>query len=300
MDKTRGLPPWLKRRPPSGDTYRSVKSQLNGTGLHSVCREARCPNIGECWCGGTATFMVLGDVCTRSCRFCSVSTARKPPAPDPEEPKRLAAALSKLNLRYAVLTTVCRDDLPDQGAGHLAACVREARRRCPELLIEFLIQDFRGDRDCLSTVVDAGPNVLAHNVETVERLTHPVRDPRAGYRLSLEVLRGIKSLAPAMPTKSSLMVGLGETEDEVLACFQDLREAEVDILTIGQYLRPTGARRNLPVAEYIEPERFDRYGRLAREAGFRYVASGPFVRSSYRAAELFLEGELREPGTKTR
>ena len=261
--------------------------------LHTVCEEARCPNVAECWGGGTATFMVLGDECTRGCRFCSVATARMPAPPDPTEPARLADSLARLGLTYAVVTTVCRDDLPDQGAGHLASCIRAARQRCPELLLEFLIQDFRGDEGLLKLVCDAGPHVLAHNLETVERLTPAVRDAKAGYGLSLGVLRALKRLAPSVKTKSSLMLGLGETEDELLQAFRDLRKAGVDILTLGQYLRPTGSGHHLPVADFITPERFEALGEAARAEGFLYVASGPFVRSSYRAGELFLEGMLR-------
>lgn len=290
----RRLPPWLKIRPPSGERYQAVKSQMGDGVLHTVCEEAKCPNVAECWGGGTATFMVLGDECTRGCRFCSVATARLPAPPDPAEPARLAASLAKLGLTYAVVTTVCRDDLPDQGAGHLAACIRACRAARPETLLEFLIQDFRGDEGLLKTVADAGAHVLAHNLETVERLTPAVRDAKAGYRLSLGVLKALKRLAPAAKTKSSLMLGLGETEAELLTAFADLRAAGVDILTLGQYLRPTGAGRHLPVVEFVAPERFEALGEKAREMGFLYVASGPLVRSSYRAGELFLEGLLRD------
>lgn len=290
----RRLPPWLKIRPPSGERYQAVKAQMGDGVLHTVCEEAKCPNVSECWGGGTATFMVLGDECTRGCRFCSVSTARLPAPPDPTEPGRLADSLTKLGLSYAVVTTVCRDDLPDQGAGHLAACIRACRERRPETLLEFLIQDFRGDEALLKVVADAGAQVIAHNLETVERLTPTVRDAKAGYRLSLSVLAALKRLAPEAKTKTSLMLGLGETEAELLTAFRDLREVGVDILTLGQYLRPTGAGRHLPVVEFVEPERFERLGEAARAMGFLYVASGPLVRSSYRAGELFLEGLLRK------
>ncbi|MBI5596672.1 MAG: lipoyl synthase [Elusimicrobia bacterium] len=289
----RRLPPWLRIRPPSGERYEAVKRQMGDGVLHTVCEEARCPNVAECWGGGTATFMVLGDECTRGCRFCSVATARLPAPPDPAEPGRLAESLARLGLTYAVVTTVCRDDLPDQGAAHLAACIRAARERCPELLLEFLIQDFRGDESLVETVCGAGAHVLAHNLETVERLTPTVRDTKAGYGLSLGVLAALKRLAPGVKTKSSLMLGLGETEGELFKAFRDLRAAGVDILTLGQYLRPTGQGHHLPVAEFITPERFEALGTAARAEGFMYVASGPFVRSSYRAGELFLEGMLR-------
>jgi lipoic acid synthetase len=290
----RRLPPWLKIRPPSGERYQAVKSQMGDGVLHTVCEEAKCPNVSECWGGGTATFMVLGDECTRGCRFCSVGTARNPAPPDVTEPARLADSLGKLGLSYAVVTTVCRDDLPDQGASHLAACIHACRERRPEVLLEFLIQDFRGDEALLKVVADAGAHVLAHNLETVERLTPTVRDAKAGYKLSLDVLAALKRLAPAAKTKTSLMLGLGETEAELLTAFRDLRSVGVDILTLGQYLRPTAAGRHLPVAEFVEPERFDRLGEAARAMGFLYVASGPLVRSSYRAGELFLEGLLKK------
>ena len=286
-------PEWLKVKLPSGQAYERLKSLMAEQGLHSVCEEARCPNIAECWGGGTATFMVLGDSCTRGCRFCSVASSVRPPAPDPEEPAKLARSLASLKLDYAVVTTVCRDDLPDQGAGHIAACLRETKKACPDMLVEVLVGDFQGDRSLLKTVLDAGPDVLSHNVETVERLTPAVRDARAGYRLSLSVLEAAGALRPSVRVKSSLMLGLGETEAELLDCFSDLRRAGVSILTLGQYLRPTGGGRHLPVAEYLSPERFERLGRLAEDAGFLYVASGPFVRSSYRAGELLLQGLLK-------
>lgn len=291
--KRRSLPPWLKAELPAGARYERIKKQMAGGVLHTVCEEARCPNIGECWNGGTATFMVMGDTCTRGCRFCSVMTAKAPPPPDPLEPARLADSLAKLQLTYAVITTVCRDDLPDQGAGHIAACVRAIKDKAPEVLQEFLIQDFRGDRDCLRTVVEAAPHVLAHNVETVERLTHPVRDIKAGYRQSLAVLAAVKEMDPAIKTKTSLMLGLGERDAEISAALRDLRAAQVDILTLGQYLRPSQETRHLPVEEFVHPDRFAALEREAKEMGFLYVASGPMVRSSYRAGELFLEGLLR-------
>jgi len=290
----RRLPEWLRIRLPGGEDYERVKKQMDDGVLHSVCEEARCPNIGECWGGGTATFMVLGDTCTRGCRFCSVETALKPTAPDPREPQRLADSLSKLDLKYTVLTTVCRDDLPDQGAGHIAACVAAIKKSCPDLLIEFLIQDFRGELDPIKTVVASGADVLAHNLETVERLTHPVRDAKAGYQQSLDVLASIKRLNPKVRTKTSIMLGLGETREEVIQAMKDLRTSDCEILTLGQYLRPTQHTRHLPVHEFVTPETFKELEVVAKDLGFLYVASGPFVRSSYRAGELFLEGLLRE------
>jgi len=295
MDATaapRALPPWLKVRLPTGPVVARIKEASRSRGLATVCEEARCPNMGECWGGGTATFMVMGDSCTRGCRFCSVSTAARPPLPDPEEPMKLALTLKEMAVDYAVLTTVCRDDLADQGAGHLAACIAAVREENPALKVEMLLQDFRGDTHLLEKVLDAGPDVVAHNVECVERLTASVRDAKAGYQQSLRILAHAKSYLHKTPTKTSLMLGLGETEDEILRCFGDVRSSGVDILTLGQYLRPTGSKHHLPVARFLPPEEFERLAEAARSRGFLHVASGPFVRSSYRAAELFLRGHL--------
>ncbi len=286
------LPPWLKVKLPTGPVVARLKDASRSRGLSTVCEEARCPNMGECWGGGTATFMVMGDTCTRGCRFCSVATALKPSAPDCEEPKKLSLTLKEMAVDYAVLTTVCRDDLPDQGAGHLAACIREIKKVNPGMKLEMLLQDFRSDKAHLETVLDAGPDVVAHNVECVERLTSSVRDAKAGYRQSLDVLNHAKRYLPKTPTKTSLMLGLGETEGELVQSFKDIREAGVDILTLGQYLRPSGSRHHLMVDKFIHPDDFKRYGEIAKEHGFLYVASGPFVRSSYRAAELFMKGHL--------
>lgn len=292
LAEKRRLPPWLKVKLPAGESYEKIKTASRARGLSTVCEEARCPNIAECWGGGTATFMVMGELCTRGCRFCSVASAAKPPLPDPMEPAKLADTLAEMKLDYVVLTTVCRDDLPDQGAGHLAECLRTVKARLPEMKLEMLLQDFRGDRRLLETVLDSGPDVVAHNVECVERLTETVRDAKAGYRQSLDVLARAKAYRPQAPTKSSIMVGLGETEPELVEAMKDLRAVGCDILTLGQYLRPAGVGRNLPVVEFIAPETFKRYETLARELGFLYVASGPFVRSSYRAGELFMKGLL--------
>ncbi len=286
------LPPWLKVKLPTGPRVARLKDASRSRGLATVCEEARCPNLAECWGGGTATFMIMGEVCTRGCRFCSVDTALRPPLPDPEEPAKLALTLKEMAVEYAVLTTVCRDDLPDQGAGHLASCIRAVKDANPAMRIEMLLQDFRGERKLLETVMDARPDVVAHNVECVERLTATVRDAKAGYRQSLEVLRHSKIYQPGTPTKTSLMLGLGETEEEVLTALDDIREAGTDIITMGQYLRPTGSRHHLPVHSFVHPDEFARFGELARARGFLFVASGPFVRSSYRAAELFLKGRL--------
>ena len=290
----RALPSWLKVSLPTGPVVARLKEASRSRGLATVCEEARCPNLAECWGGGTATFMVMGDTCTRGCRFCSVATAVKPPPPDPEEPAKLALTLKEMAIEYAVLTTVCRDDLSDQGANHLASCIREIKNICPSMKLEMLLQDFRGDSRLLEIVLDAAPDVVAHNVECVERLTPAVRDAKAGYRQSLDVLAHAKTCRPKTPTKTSVMLGLGETEAELIRAFKDIRSVGVEILTLGQYLRPSGARHHLTVDRFVTPEEFDRFGELARSHGFLYVASGPFVRSSYRAAELFLKGHLEK------
>ncbi len=288
------LPPWLKVGLATGPNVARLKTASRSRGLSTVCEEARCPNLAECWGGGTATFMVMGDTCTRGCRFCSVATAARPSVPDPQEPSKLALTLKEMAVDYAVLTTVCRDDLPDQGAAHLAACLREVKSVCPDMKLEMLLQDFRGDKPLLELVLDAEADVITHNVEVVERLTSSVRDAKAGYRQSLDVLAHSKKYRPKTPTKTSLMLGLGETETELIQAFKDIRSVGVDILTLGQYLKPTGSRHHLPVERFVPPEEFDRLGELARSLGFLYVASGPFVRSSYRAAELFLKGRLEK------
>lgn len=294
VSERRALPPWLKVSLPTGPVVARLKEASRSRGLSTVCEEARCPNLAECWGGGTATFMVMGDTCTRGCRFCSVGTAVKPPLPDAEEPKKLALTVKEMAVEYIVLTTVCRDDLPDQGAAHLASCIREIKNLCPSTKLEMLLQDFRGGMGLLDAVLDANPDVVAHNVECVERLTSSVRDAKASYRQSLDVLAHSKSYRPKTPTKTSLMLGLGETEAELLQAFKDIRSVGVDILTLGQYLRPSGSRHHLVVDRFVTPEEFDRFGEIARGQGFLYVASGPFVRSSYRAAELFMKGHLEK------
>jgi len=286
-------PPWLKAKMPGGERYAAIKSRARELKLHTVCEEARCPNVGECWGGGTATFMVMGDTCTRGCRFCAVNTRRAGLPLDPEEPANVAHAIAEMGLDYVVLTSVDRDDLPDQGAGHFAACIRAIRARTPATLVEVLVPDFRGERDLVAVIVDAAPDVIAHNVETVERLSPKVRDPRAGYRQSLDVLATMKALDPAALTKSSLMVGLGETAEEMRQAMVDLRAVGCDFLTIGQYLRPTSKDVHLPIEEYLPPEAFVEYERVARELGFAVVASGPLVRSSYKAGEFFIRQYLR-------
>ena len=291
-------PQWLKVRAPGGPKYAALKTRARRLKLATVCEQARCPNVGECWGGGTATFMLMGEVCTRGCRFCAVNTARRPAPLDPDEPDAIAEAVDEMGLGYVVLTSVNRDELEDGGATHLAACIAAIKARCPDVLIEMLAPDFMGDRAAIETMAQAEVAVLGHNVETVERLTPIVRDPRASYRQSLEVLATISEVQPDLLTKSSLMLGLSETEDEVLRSLEDLRGVGVDIVTLGQYLRPSP--RHLPVHAYITPEAFARYAEHARKMGFGFVASGPLVRSSYRAGELYVEGRLRsqepEPG----
>ncbi|MHB8417640.1 MAG: lipoyl synthase [Myxococcales bacterium] len=280
-------PEWLKVRLPGGPGYERVRSILESRSLHTVCSESRCPNVAECWGGGTATVMLMGDVCTRACRFCHVKSGR--PAPlDPEEPAHLAEAVAALSLRYLVVTSVDRDDLPDGGAAHFAAAIRALRTACPGTRVEVLIPDFRGDERLLDVVLEAGPDVVAQNLETVRRLTHPVRDAKASYDQTLRVLAHLAKRGAI--TKSSLMVGLGESREELRESFRDLRAAGVEVLTLGQYLRPSAW--HLPVERFVAPAEFDELRAEAEAHGFAYVAAGPLVRSSYRAAEYFLESRL--------
>ncbi|CAB3981484.1 lipoyl synthase, mitochondrial [Paramuricea clavata] len=285
------LPPWLKTEIPIGKNYYRLKESLRGLNLSTVCEEAKCPNIGECWGGSdgqtaTATIMLLGDQCTRGCRFCSVKTNKKPPPPDPMEPENTATAISKWELGYVVLTSVDRDDLPDGGASHFAETVIKIKEKNPSLLVECLTPDFRGNLDHVKIIVDSGLDVYAHNVETVDRLQLLLRDPRAGYKQSLNVLRRAKNARADMVTKSSIMLGVGETDDEILQTMKDLREADVDCLTLGQYMQPT--RLHLKVFEYITPQKFEYWEKVGKDLGFAYTASGPLVRSSYKAGEFYL------------
>jgi lipoyl synthase len=282
-------PPWLRVGVAGGERYQHVRGTLQKLRLHTVCQEARCPNVADCWGGGTATVMLMGDVCTRGCRFCDVKTAARPPPLDPEEPRHLAEAIRELHLDYIVVTSVDRDDLADGGAAHFAEAI-VSLKEIPGLLVEVLTPDFRGNTEAVRTVGRAAPDVFANNIETVRRLTPVVRDPRAGYDQTLAVLERMKREFPGVVTKSSLMVGLGETEAEVDDAMRDLRSVGVDILTLGQYLRPSAW--HLPVMQWITPDEFQAYKALGEQRGFRYVASGPLVRSSYRAAELFLRGEI--------
>jgi lipoic acid synthetase len=285
-------PEWLRVRPPAGENYGHLKSLVRGLSLHTVCEEAHCPNVAECWGGGTATIMLLGDLCTRGCRFCAVKSGNPRGLLDPEEPRKVAEAITDLGLTYVVLTSVDRDDLPDGGASHFAHTIHEIKARDPAINVEALIPDFQGDLEAVRTVVDAGPDVLDHNLETVRRLQREVRDRRANYEQSLSVLRGAKAMRPDLLTKSSLMLGLGETRPEIREAMRDLRANGVDLLTFGQYLRPSAW--HLPVQEYVAPETFDELRTEGEAFGFAYVAAGPLVRSSYRAGEFFLENALRE------
>jgi lipoic acid synthetase len=285
-------PPWLKVRAPGGERYAGLKQTLRKLDLYTVCEEARCPNVGECWSAGTATIMLLGHTCTRGCRFCAVTTGNPRGAYDPREPEHVARAIAELDLNYVVLTMVDRDDLIDGGAGQVANTVRALRARCPSLLVETLVGDFRGRLGDVDVVLDSRPDVFAHNVEVVRRITKRIRDQRCEYDLSLGVLRHAKERAPERFVKSSIMVGIGETNDEVLETLRDLRSAGVDIVTLGQYLRPTP--KHADVDRYVTPEEFRGYEEYAKEIGFAFVASGPLVRSSYHAAEGFVGARLRD------
>jgi lipoate synthase len=288
-------PEWLKMRPPSGERFTEIKQTLREHDLHTVCEEASCPNLGECWSGrngpGTATFMLLGERCSRGCNFCDVETGGMD-ALDPDEPANVAQAVTEIGLEYVVLTSVDRDDLADQGAGQFAQTIREIKKRDPSILVEVLIPDFQGERRLVQKIIDAEPDVIAHNIETVERLQWPVRDRRAGYEQSLSVLEQIATESDAY-AKTSLMLGVGEHHHEVYQTLRDLRSVGVDVVTLGQYLQPS--RSHLEVADYVHPDVFDTWGRVAEEElEFLYCASGPMVRSSYRAGELFVEALRRE------
>jgi len=283
-------PDWLKVRAPGGENYLQIKSMLRELKLVTVCEEAKCPNIGECWAGGTATFMLMGDVCTRGCKFCAIKTGNPRGKIDLEEPEKVGSAIAKLNLDYVVITSVDRDDLPDEGAGHFAKTIRTIKELNPRLIVEVLTPDFKGKRELYAQIVEAKPDVYAQNVETVERLTRKVRDPRAGYWQTLNVLKGIKEVDPTRYTKSSIMLGLGEQDDEVIQTLKHLRSVGCDVITFGQYLQPT--TRHLAVERFVTPEEFKAWQTRAEEMGFLYVASGPLVRSSYRAGEFFMKGVI--------
>jgi lipoic acid synthetase len=286
MARFKKKPEWLRVQLPSGQNYVNVKQTVASLGLHTVCEEARCPNMGECWGGGTATIMIMGDTCTRGCRFCSVTSGRTLFL-DQNEPERVAKAIKKWGLKYVVITSVCRDDLPDGGADHIAKTIRSVKMQCPQTIVEPLIPDFQGNRYALEKIIGSGPEVISHNIETVDRLSPLIRDPRATYQQSLRVLEMIKDIDCEIYTKSSMMLGLGETEVEVMQAAKDLRSVGVDIVSMGQYLQPTS--RHVPVKEYISPEKFESYKRRIEKMGFVYTVAGPFVRSSYKAGELFIK-----------
>ena len=285
-------PPWLKVPLPGGEGYSRLKGLTQRLSLNTVCEEARCPNIGECWKGAeaTMTLMVLGDECTRRCRFCAVKTVDRAAAPDPSEPEHVGLAVGELDLGYVVITSVDRDDLEDGGAAHYAACIRSIREHSPRTVVETLIPDYTGES--MQTLMTARPDVLAHNVEVVSRLQRKIRDPRCSFERSLETLAQAKACDPEVLTKSSLMVGLGETRAEVHESMRALREVGTDFMTLGQYLRPSS--QHAPVKEYITPEVFDELRQEGLAMGFAYVASGPLVRSSYKAGEFFAERLVRK------
>jgi lipoic acid synthetase len=291
------LPPWLRTEIPIGKNYTKLKDTLSNLKLNTVCEEAKCPNIGECWGGGesniaTATIMIMGDQCTRGCRFCSVKTNKKPPPLDELEPVNTAKAIANWNLNYVVITSVDRDDLADQGANHFAKTIREIKTLKPEMLVECLTPDFRGSTQLIELIANSGLDVYAHNVETVERLQWLVRDPRANYKQSIDVLVTAKKSNPKLVTKTSIMLGLGETDDDIFKTMEDLRAHDVDVLTLGQYMQPT--KRHLKVAEYVTPEKFEYYKQVADRMGFLYTASGPLVRSSYKAGEFYISNIVKK------
>jgi lipoic acid synthetase len=282
-------PEWLTIKPASTESYSKIKNRIRDLGLHTVCSEAHCPNITECWSSGTATFMVLGGTCTRGCRFCAVQKSTRGMEVDGIEPGNLATAVKEWKLSYVVVTSVCRDDLPDQGSGHFAECIAAIKRENPKTVVEVLIPDFSNDASCLERIAAARPDVIGHNIETVERLSPSVRDRRASYRQSLAVLEKIKDIDKNIYTKSAIMLGLGESDDEVRQAMEDLRKSGVDFLAIGQYLRPSSSGFYADVKEYIKPEKFEQFRTMAVGMGFLYAAAGPFVRSSYKAGEFFIK-----------
>jgi lipoyl synthase len=294
-------PRWLKAKPADSENYHKLRNTVRELGLATVCEEARCPNIGECWGGGpnetaTATIMIMGDTCTRGCRFCSVKTSRAPPPLDPEEPEKVATAIAKWGLDYVVLTSVDRDDLEDQGSQHFRQVIQKLKEKKPDILVEALTPDFQGNQTLIHAVATSGLDVYAHNMETVKRLTPKVRDHRANYQQSLDVLKYVKSIGQGCLTKTSIMLGLGEKDEDVMATLEDLRAIDVDVVTFGQYLQPT--KKHLPVQEYVAEEKFAEWQRIGDEMGFKYVASGPLVRSSYKAGEFFLQNYLKEKREK--
>lgn len=290
--KGKAKPNWIRTKLPTKEQFKEVRKILGEKGLHTVCEEAFCPNCAECWESGTATFLLMGNVCTRGCKFCDVKTGNPRRFIEPNEPNNLANAVKNLNLKYVVLTSVDRDDLDDGGAEHLARCIKRVKQLTPDVIVEILIPDFQGNIEALQKVVEAKPNVIGHNIETTEALTPMVRDKKASFKLSISVLRNIKKFDYQILTKSSIMLGLGEKDDQVLAALYSLRRVNVDIVTLGQYLQPS--RKNLAVVEYIEPHKFEYWDKVALKMGFLYVTSGPLVRSSYRAGELYVKNFLKD------
>ena len=295
------LPSWLQTPIPNNENYKAIKRDLRGLNLHTVCEEARCPNISDCWGGSeksaaTATIMLMGDTCTRGCRFCSVKTSKAPPPLDPHEPEHTAEALKRWGLGYVVLTSVDRDDLADGGAHHFAETIMKIKQKAPTMLVEALTGDYAGDLAMVEKVALSGLDVYAHNVETVEELTPMVRDRRAKFRQSLAVLRHAKEMKPELITKTSIMLGLGETEEQLWATLRELRANNVDVVTFGQYMQPT--KRHMPVHEYVTPEVFEQWRVRALDLGFLYCASGPLVRSSYKAGEAFIENVLKKRASR--
>ena len=288
-------PDWLRVRAATGKNPETIRTILRAHNLHTVCEEAHCPNVGECWGGGTATFMLMGDVCTRGCRFCMVKSGNPTGELDLLEPIKIARAIAELQLKYVVITSVDRDDLPDGGAEHFASTIRTIKKHDPNVVTEVLIPDFRGDQGCIRKIVNAKPEVIAHNIETTALLTSKIRDSRATYKQSLQVLESIKEFDRKVYSKTSIMLGLGETEEDIIDTMRDLRKVEVDILTLGQYLSPS--KGHIPVTEFVSVSRFEYFKKVADEMGFLYVASGPLVRSSYRAAEFFIEALIRQRRT---
>ena len=288
---TQKKPDWLKMKIPKSGEFSKVRRSVSTLGLTTVCEEALCPNIGECWEGGTATIMLMGRKCTRACKFCYVESGSPKEMLDPSEPFKVAKAISEWGINYVVLTSVDRDDIIDGGASHFALTVNAIKKEDSNVLVEVLIPDFEGDLRCIKKIVDSLPEVISHNIETTEYLTPKVRDRRAGYHQSLQVLRIAKKMDSSRYTKSSIMLGLGETEEETCRTMLDLRLVGVDFLTIGQYLQPSS--KHLPVKEYISPSKFEHYRSLGEEMGFLYVVAGPLIRSSYRAGEFFIENIIR-------
>lgn len=288
-------PSWLKVRPPTSPQYFEIKDMLKQLNLVTVCQEALCPNMEECWGGGTATFMLMGDTCTRACRFCAVKTGNPHGVLDLEEPQNVGQAISKMKLDYVVLTSVDRDDLEDQGSNHFAKTVEVIKQNSPQMIVEVLAPDFSAQPELIQNLVNAKPDVYAHNLETVRELTPTVRDRRSGYDQSLKVLKIVKELDSTRYTKTSLMLGLGETRDQVKQTLSDLRAVDCDVVTFGQYLSPTKRHaRHLPVTEWVHPDEFSYWQDEALKMGFLYVASGPLVRSSYKAAEFFMKGVIQK------